>query len=746
MRFPTIVLCIIITLFSVLQVRANIIRVPDDSSTIQGGINGTVNGDTVLVAPGIYYEHINFKGKNIQLRSEAGAESTTINKLHDGIAIVTFESGEDSGSILDGFTIENSVSKPGIVCDASSPIISNNIISNNSIGIHIYKAAGIIRDNIIRDNNGKNGGIFLQRAFNSRVERNLLISNYAYDGGGGIAVSEGSDNFVLNNTLIGNSSSKGGGVIVWYTDYCTLINNIIVGGGTGYGIYHFESHSSVIEYNDVWNNQPDNYYGCSSGECNISADPLFCDPENNNYLLRSASPCLNAEQFGVDMGAFGSCACADISPGPNQSGPANTKVSVVFHIINATDSAYKFDLSISDSQGWNVIPASAEMKLKPGQTDSISLTVSIPDVVTGTVDRIMIETVAPPTSIFASFASLLVTASPRTIPVPDEQPTIQAGIDSSGPGDTILIAPGIYYEHINFHGKPVIVKSKNGANSTILSMLAGGVSMVSFVSGEDSNAVLDGFTITGAFLEVGQGAGIKCQDSSPKIVNNRIVNNSCTYGAGIDCDNHSSPIITKNVIEQNPATSRGGGIRCRNHSSPIIRRNLIIDNSAVESGAGIWCEEGCSPTIVGNLIARNMAGTGYGGGIGLMNSSAADVTDNTIDFNSAVTGGGVYIDSTSSATIVNTIVTNTTSGKGIRFDGAYPLFIYHCNVWNNLNQNYYGCLPGDGCISADPKYCNPQNSDYTLGATSPCLGAGKDGDDTGAFNEGCSSVGNVGSD
>jgi hypothetical protein len=95
-----------------------------------------------------------------------------------------------------------------------------------------------------------------------------------------------------------------------------------------------------------------------------------------------------------------------------------------------------------------------------------------------------------------------------TIHVPADYTTIQAAINAANNGDIVLVAEGTYYENINFLGKAITVASHyylNGKEKHIRKTIINGSqpvdpdygSVVSFASGEDTNSVLCGFTITG---------------------------------------------------------------------------------------------------------------------------------------------------------------------------------------------------------------------------------------------------------
>ena len=103
--------------------------------------------------------------------------------------------------------------------------------------------------------------------------------------------------------------------------------------------------------------------------------------------------------------------------------------------------------------------------------------------------------------------------------------SIQAAIDAAVDGDEIIVAPGTYFETINFLGKAVTVRSSDGPGVTVIDAQGSG-SVVTCGSGEGPDTVLDGFTITGGNGTGIGGGGMFDSGSSPTVTNCSFSGNS----------------------------------------------------------------------------------------------------------------------------------------------------------------------------------------------------------------------------
>jgi hypothetical protein len=277
------------------------------------------------------------------------------------------------------------------------------------------------------------------------------------------------------------------------------------------------------------------------------------------------------------------------------------------------------------------------------------------------------------------------------------QDNIQACLDMCSEGDTVLVGPGTYYEHITWPGTNGIrLFSEYGRDTTFID--GGDSGRVIWMGADaDSNTVVRGFTIQNGYTNSADGGGIGCFEScTPLIEDNRFLSNRCERaqrgGGGVGCYD-ASPRIRSNRFEGNRAIF-GGGIGVL-YSSPEITGNTIVGNFASTLGGGIACGNGASPLIRGNVIECDTAGEsgqGYGGGIGLSVQCNPAIDSNTIRYNRANFGAGIYLEQWCSPTITWCTVDSNEgygSGSGIYAETNSTPTISHCRIRGNI---------GNGCV------------------------------------------------
>jgi hypothetical protein len=328
---------------------ANIIRVPQDYSSIQQAVNAAQSGDVILVSPGTYTENITIAGKTLTLASlyyetqdSQYIENTIIDAGGNTGIFIDKNAGPDTTVM--GFTITNGL-VDGIFTYATLNVLYNHFTGNDD-SIDYYGGGGVIRGNIFE--NGTDDGIDLDDDVNILIEDNIFRNNHQDgieirleeysgpqitviirnnqligNGHDGIQLVDYPDvsnrifyierNLFLNNNMVGlgmmdegvsiedyraasipervhlfNNTFVGNNYAITGGDNLVAVNNIIANSLTQ-GIKNADGNS-IVAYTLFWNNWTDQAGSNIDYGTNQSANPLL----DAAYNLSYGSPAIDA--------------------------------------------------------------------------------------------------------------------------------------------------------------------------------------------------------------------------------------------------------------------------------------------------------------------------------------------------------------------------------------------------------------------------------------------------------------------
>jgi hypothetical protein len=267
------------------------------ATNIQDAVNAASPGDLVLVTNGIYQTG----GYNNSGSNRVNLNKTVVVQSINGPAVTIVKGYQvpgttngpasvrcayvASGATLAGFTLTGgsmSGNGGGVLCQSSSSIVSNCIITGNCAST-------------------LGGGSAFGWYKNCVISSNVCF----YDGGGNYAGS------FTNCLIIGNSTQSEGGGAYYAGSFvnCTIVGNR---AGDGAGVYAGVLKNCIVYYNNstfgsnIFNTQAAT--NCCTAPTNgmtacVSNPPLFVNLAGGDLRLQSSSPCINAGNNAFASGA-----------------------------------------------------------------------------------------------------------------------------------------------------------------------------------------------------------------------------------------------------------------------------------------------------------------------------------------------------------------------------------------------------------------------------------------------------------
>ena len=323
--------------------------------SIQTAVDSASAGDSIFVAPGIYYESIFIYDKDLFLLG-SGIQQTIIDAQNQDYGIKMYGANVPDNSVIhiEGFTIINAGNGQG----QGAGIFLNG----NSNGFNTFIYATILSCEIAFCNIGIN--ITNERGI-STIKNNILHNSLR-----GLSTGYGTY-YIENNTIVKNrcgyqgSSGNIGG---------RYLKNNIIANNTEYGISEHYTTPIYSSFNNIWGNGSGSWSNPpTSSVSDISVDPQFIS--STDFRLLSISPCIDAGDPNTDGDGISWVTDTD------DQDPDGTRIDMgaLYYgqgpIVNA-DSTVAIPNFNCLSYNWSAGQTQSSIIVSPNQTTTYILTVN----------------------------------------------------------------------------------------------------------------------------------------------------------------------------------------------------------------------------------------------------------------------------------------------------------------------------------------------------------------------------------
>ena len=771
MRFALFVSTISISILS-----ATVINVPDDHSTIQGGIDASNNGDTVLVAQGIYFENLILE-KEIVLASNA---------IYDDLETEWVNNENIHETIISGTNTPTNPKKGSCIQ------VSFGNIQPTILGFTLQDGIGtsmLLTDCDIVRSERSGGAIMAYQAYPT-IMYNRFINNGTSQVGGGNATQ----------------SIANGGAMTLYDD-----DDVEFDEDRDYRDHQTSSNRDIPEILNIQNNYFDNnssgngenfYSHGYAGSINVSGsvfEDINCEDSSvNEFVLHS----VEEEAEYVMEGISGGCIEEDTyyvssdDGNDNNPGTETEPLLTIRHALSlvkrgseTTTNIYLAAGVYSGDRNGEVFPivmpdnvhligdeAETTTLAANADEDNEAVVMIIPECENVRVANMTLKNGYSEGLGCTGGGGLLITADdiydmnqpPKTSTPIIENLIIENNHSHNGGGLSFFNVDGptvsnvkIRNNQCTFQGGGVYSYVSNvtlsdievtnnqslgyddagglGNGGGMMLIATGGVFTNLTISDNISPSFGGGIWASGESM-------ISTYNSFPEwsIAHSTISGNTATYGGGVALAEwgDQNPSLSNITISNNSTNMSGGGVWTL-YSNPLFTDCAITGNSSGNSSGGLLAWTGSWPILTNCLISENSA-PGLGGGMLLDGDGATLTRVAVVDNNSESYVGGIAIDGIS-VTLENVTVSGNTCSGGFFGDGGAigidnfgHAEITNSIIWGNDGDEVWlyegtanitysdvqGAWDGEGNINENPNFLDTNNGEYTLQAGSPCIDAG----------------------